>query len=191
MPAEPETVRIFVAVKVRPTSELRKIINRLAEFGQAVKPVSEDQLHITLKFLGDVFTSLIPDIITAMRESVNGVFAGPLRILGLGAFPRLERPAVIWAGIENSAGLIGLAEELEQHCETFGFSPEERAFHPHLTLARIRKKPPEELSGLFSENTHTELGTVEFEAIHLFRSELLPTGPRYTVLESVEISPSN
>jgi 2'-5' RNA ligase len=187
MPAEVETVRVFVAVKVRPTSELRNIINRLAEFGRDVKPVSVDQLHITLKFLGDVFTPLILEIVIAMTESVTGVFAEPLRITRLGAFPRIERPAVVWAGIEKASALIRLAEELERHCETLGFSPEERAFHPHLTLARIRRKPFVELLGLFSENAQTDFGTVEFEAIHLYRSELLPTGPRYTILETVEL----
>lgn len=155
--------------------------------GRPVKPVSADNLHLTLKFLGDTNPTRIPEISKAVSEAVNGEKIIEGRIVGLGAFPRIQRPSVIWAGLENGEPLIRIAECLETKLSGLGFHPEQKPFHPHLTLARIKSKPPAELAELLNENPATDFGVVSIASVELFQSELQPNGPRYAVLASAEL----
>ena len=156
--------------------------------GQPVKTVSADNLHMTLKFLGDTDPTRIPKISNAVSEAVDGEKTFEGHIVGLGAFPRIQRPTVVWAGFENGEPLMRIAESLETKLCGLGFHPEQKPFHPHLTLARIKSKPPSELTELLNENQTTDFGAVCISSVELFQSELQPTGPRYSVLASAELT---
>jgi 2'-5' RNA ligase len=181
-------IRVFIAVKVPSTPLLRKVLKLLAAMGRPVKPVSADNLHVTLKYLGDTNPTRIPEISQAISEAVNGEQAFEGHVVGLGAFPRIQRPSVIWAGLKDGEPLIRIAESLEIILSEMGFHAEQKPFHPHLTLARIKSKPPAELAELLNENPATDFGVVSLSSVELFQSELQPTGPRYTVLASAEIT---
>ncbi len=181
-------LRLFIAVKVPSPPSLRKVLKHLETMGRPVKPVSADNLHVTLKFLGDTNPARIPEIRNAVSEAVHGEKSFETHIVGLGAFPRIQRPSVIWAGLENGEPLIKIAESLETKLSGLGFHPEHKPFHPHLTLARIKSKPPPELAELLNENQTTEFGVVSISSVELFQSELQPNGPRYTVLASAVLS---
>ena len=183
-----QPIRLFIAVKVPSPPSLRKILKHLEAMGRPVKPVSADNLHVTLKFLGDTNPTRIPVISDAVSEAVEKEKTFEGHIVGLGAFPRIQRPSVIWAGLENAEPLIRIAKSLEKELSELGFHPEQKPFHPHLTLARIKSKPPAELAELLNENSTTDFGVVSISRVELFQSELQPNGPRYTVLASAELT---
>lgn len=154
--------------------------------GRAVKPVSADNLHVTLNFLGDTDPTLVPRITDVIAESIADRSTVEVRIVGIGAFPNVGRPSVVWAGLRNAEVLVDIKTELDDRLEPFGFRPEKRSFTPHLTLARVRSRPPNELHSFIMENQETEFGHATVRSVELFESELTPSGPRYNVLSSSE-----
>ena len=155
--------------------------------GRAVKAVDADNLHVTLKFLGSTELSLVPEI-GGLLEGVAAAEAScVVSVAGLGVFPHAERPNVVWAGLEGAQTLTRLAEQLEEDLEPHGFSRENRPFVPHLTLARIKARPPESLRNLLAPEAKTEFGTATIGHVDLIRSEPGPDGSRYTVLSTAAL----
>jgi len=182
-------MRLFVAVTIPspPAPKLREVITLLKEMGRGVKAVNSGRFHVTLKFLGDTNPELVPQIDDVMRAAALGNKAFEMRIGGMGAFPHRGRPSVVWAGLEGAQTLIEIAGALEKQLEPFGYSREQRPFQPHLTLARVRSKPPEQLFTLLDEHTSTDFGSAPIKTVELIQSDLTPSGPRYTTLATVKL----
>lgn len=183
----PENIRTFIAVRVEPSTALREVHGELKQLGKAIKPVEFAGMHITLKFLGGTDSDLVPLILDGIRESTASESPFTVNLRGLGAFPNKRRPSVVWAGIENGEVLAGIAERLETTVEPLGFARETRPYNPHLTLARIRNRPPPGLEELFEQHAATEFGTVNVDAVKLYQSVLSPTGARYKVVGEVRL----
>lgn len=179
--------RAFVAVEVEGGDALRRIIDELRGYGKALKPVSPDQVHITLKFLGQMDEDLIPQLEAMMREAVQGTAPFTLRLVGLGVFPNPRRPRVIWAGMEGAEPLGRMAAALEEGCEPLGFRKEKRQFSPHLTLARVREGFRPDLSEMLSKYEGSELGASLVSSIVLKKSVLTPAGPIYSDVVRVDL----
>lgn len=177
-----EIVRAFVAVRIPPPPPLRAVLDELQAMGQSVKAVAAANLHMTLKFLGNIDTSWLAGIGRDLCETVSQRSAFDLTLRGLGAFPKPSRPSVIWAGVTPPDPMIQLAGAVEQTLVTFGFTAESRPFSPHVTLARIKRRPPEELSRLLERSADMGFGNFNVDEIILMQSELSPHGPRYTPL---------
>lgn len=181
------SIRTFVAVKIPVTSALRPVLRSLATMNWPVAAVPPDNLHVTLKFLGetpiesrDVIQKQIAELVIEQPPFV-------LRVVGLGAFPHVDRPSVVWAGLSNAEPLVSLAQRLEVALEPLGFAREPRPFHPHLTMARVKGRPPHELFELLRQHANTEFGTVEIQAIDFIRSDRERDGARYSTLLSCEL----
>lgn len=180
-------IRTFIAVKVPPTPPLRKVLHRLGEVGRSVKPVEIEKLHLTLKFLGDVPPERIPEIAQALTKSVDDHSAFDVQLAGTGAYPDLRRPTVIWAGVQGGEPLGEIAEALEEELADCGFPRERRPFSPHLTLARVKSKPPAELFDIVETFSTADYGTVSIKDVIVYQSELQSTGPTYTPLAVVDL----
>jgi 2'-5' RNA ligase len=148
-------------------------------------------IHLTLRFLGDVGADLDRQARPGWREAAAGCPRFRFRLTRLGCFPNPRRPRVLWVGVEElgSVGrLADLAAATERAAVAAGFDPERRRFSPHLTLARARR----EARGLripdASETIRPPSIEVEAHALTLFRSELEPSGARYTALESFSLA---
>lgn len=143
--------------------------------------MAEDNLHITLRFLGEVGDDLLPGVCD-LGETVapeTGLFVLPLDRLG--AFPSPGRARVLWAGpTPNSASFATLAQGLEEGVQALGFPPERKPAHPHVTLARLRI--PQDLASLV-EGTVLPSLRAEVDRLTLMQSELRPQGPLYTAVE--------
>jgi 2'-5' RNA ligase len=143
----------------------------------------EENLHLTLKFLGDTPVSKVAALSTAIERTAAKVPSFDANVGGCGAFPLRGQPRVLWIGIEDPAGsLAKLSGALEDECEQAGFSREERPFHPHLTVARLRQPHgARQLAEL-----HNEMGfdpvLLSVRDVCLIRSELRSEGSRYTVI---------
>jgi RNA 2',3'-cyclic 3'-phosphodiesterase len=182
-----DSIRSFIAIKIPGLDPLRRVLKDLSAMGRALKTVDADNLHVTLKFLGETEVNLVPDILELVKEEAAALEPCQLTIAGLGVFPHAQRPSVVWAGLEGAQTLTALAVDLGAGLELMGFPRESRPFVPHLTLARIKAKPPESLGALLSRHAKTKFGAATIEQVELIRSELGPEGSRYTVLGTARL----
>ena len=148
-----------------------------------------EKLHITLKFLGEIEQGRVEALSQAALRATESVPPFDLSLEGAGAFPPRGLPRVLWLGISDpSGGLARLQRRLEDECAGAGFTREERPFHPHLTIARLRR--PEGARRLASQHKDTGFASVGFAATELvvIRSELGPGGSRYTTISQHRLS---
>jgi 2'-5' RNA ligase len=180
-----QTIRCFLAVKVPAETALRRALKELSGMGGALKAVEPENLHVTLKFIVSAEPELIAEIKATATAAAGRQERSQLTLRGLGVFPSAQRPNVVWAGIEGRGAqtLSALAEDLENSLETLGLERENRPFTPHLTLARVKARPPEALRALLTRHSESVFGTAAVDEIVLIQSELRPEGSRYTVLE--------
>ncbi|MCX6650922.1 MAG: RNA 2',3'-cyclic phosphodiesterase [Methanomassiliicoccales archaeon] len=179
--------RAFIAVDVECGPELEQAIAELKEFGKALKPVSPGNIHVTLKFLGEIYERTVPELEAVMRQAVMGIKPFSVRLVNVGAFPNIRRPRVIWIGMEGAEPLIKMATVLEDGCEPLGFPRERRAFSPHLTLARVREGFRPDLTDFLRVHEGQEFSAFAVKDIKLKKSVLTPSGPIYSDVLAVDL----
>jgi 2'-5' RNA ligase len=175
-------LRTFVAVTITPTLELERLYARLARLVEPARPVPLANLHVTLKFLGETDLSKVAPVASAVAEAAISHSACEARLAGLGAFPDARRPRTVWVGLDGATVLANVAADLEGRLEALGFAREGRAFHPHVTLLRVKSRPPQGLLTLIAQNNATDFGSTPIQAVEFFQSELTPRGSQYNVL---------
>ncbi|RMF94568.1 MAG: RNA 2',3'-cyclic phosphodiesterase, partial [Candidatus Schekmanbacteria bacterium] len=182
----------FIAIDIG--NEVREnLVSSLMEIShlsKKVKLVKAESIHLTIKFLGNSKTSLLPNIIQNIENAVCDMTQFQLEAKGLGAFPNLQKPRVIWAGLreKNSHILQQLYFKIEEAMFEVGFEKERREFKPHLTLARI--KYPErntKLEEYISKNVNTPFGEINVKKIDLMKSTLLPQGALYECISEIPL----
>ena len=183
-----EPIRSFVAFDIDSGSVLKRLTEvqtLLAGTGADLKVVEPKNIHITIRFLGNVTARRVEEIFDGMKRVQFVPF--DVKICGVGAFPDVRYPRVVWAGITESADkLRGIFSQLEPHLRSLGFAPDPKGFSPHLTIARVRSgRNKAELAKFISENASYEFGTVRAACLRLKRSELTPKGPVYSILKEV------
>jgi 2'-5' RNA ligase len=154
-----------------------------------VRWVGPEKIHLTLKFFGNIEESRIESIIKSIQGPIQITSPFPIRVKGVGAFPNLKNPRVIWMGlVDGREALISLQKQIETQLEKIGFQPEDRSFHPHLTLGRMKSsRGKEELVERMEEHKDEEFGDLQVERVVLFKSDLRPTGPIYTPLRELKL----
>jgi RNA 2',3'-cyclic 3'-phosphodiesterase len=183
-------IRSFVAVDL--PSDLResiaavnKRLSRLRLDGRFSKPES---IHLTLKFLGDIEESRVPEIREAIETSARGIEPFSVAVRSLGVFPHLARPRILWLGLEPSQALNLLQRRVEESLARLGFEAEARPFKPHLTLIRLKSvRNTTELVQFLKLEESREVGTLPVDAVHLFQSILRPDCAEYRRLASVAL----
>ena len=179
-------MRLFVAVNL-PAEERGRAWAAAAPLRSAHLPVrwvGEEALHLTLRFLGDVGPEQVGPIGEAVGGAVRGARPFAVRLGGIGAFPSLVKPRVVWLGMERHPALELLANDVEVALMALAFEPELRPFSPHLTLGRAERsaRPPafKDLPQLAAGIAYE--GTSTVESVDLMQSTLGPHGATYTVL---------
>lgn len=189
------SMRCFAAVEVSSAdlvAALGRVQSGLQHTGLGAKWVPAHNWHLTLKFLGEIPEGRVSCALLALRRAAAGITPFDVEIRGLGAFPALDGPRVLWAGIgAGRRSLEELAEAVEKEMEIEGFSTEQRRFSPHLTLGRIPEGAPipPRLPALLREGASTRFGIVRIAAAVLMKSDLRPAGPVYTPLGQVGLMP--
>src|SRR5258708_15374124 len=179
-------MRLFVALEI--PSSVRENLADLLTSLRAVSPqtrwVRPENLHVTLKFIGEV----PQENLAGIQSALAGVRSDQPVILdfrGLGFFPNEKHPRVFWAGIEASPNFKILAAEIEQATEKLGISHERRPFSPHLTLARFEPpRLPEQLRASIQEHSARDFGSLRTNQFQLIESKLKSSGAEYTTVES-------
>ncbi|HUS03983.1 MAG TPA: RNA 2',3'-cyclic phosphodiesterase [Dehalococcoidia bacterium] len=188
MPHNSEQIRSFIAIELPQNvqSGLGQIRSELERAEHPfIKWVNPESIHLTLKFLGNIPFNRVTEIAKAMDEATQGASPFHLEISGLGGFPNLKQPRVIWVGIKGEIDkLLSLQQNIDSALALLGFVREERPFMPHLTLARIKERasPAERKSlGELVMSTSLEISyPFEVMAVSLMRSQLTPEGAVYT-----------
>jgi 2'-5' RNA ligase len=156
--------------------------------------VGPDGSHLTFAFLGQIARSRVPAIVARLSEAARGCASCRVHAGGVGVFPHSGRATVLWLGVTDPSGeLIRLQRRVEQALVTEGFAPDERPFHPHVTLGRWRTPPPtSSVVALLAEALPPALSGAAGEwmvtDIQLMESRLTPEGPIYTVLEALPLT---
>jgi len=175
-------VRSFIAVDLDNQKLLQSIVaaqQTLSRTGGDLKLVEPQNIHITLRFLGEIRQELVQDIIEQMKEVRFSPFTA--RFKGVGVFPNLHRPRVVWVGIEDGAReMSNISNTLEKGLRTLRVQPDNRGFTPHLTIARVRSgRNIFELSRTISEMRDMEFGSIGVNCVRLKKSTLSSSGPTY------------
>lgn len=178
----PETVKISIAY----------ISDSLKKSGADVKWIADENIHITLQFLGETEESLIPEIKEALYKILAPYSLFYIKIGDVGCFPSARRPRIIWVGIEDSQSLINLYKNIASEMVKFGYQKEERGFTPHLTIGRVKSnRNMGELLKRLEEFTVTDFPAFEVQNIRLMKSELKPSGAKHYCLAEIPIGGSN
>ena len=187
-------MRAFIAIEL--PKEIKEALAKLQELlkktGADVKWVEPQNIHLTLKFLGEINETQFDKIITALTETAQNFAPFDIRISSLGAFPKIIYPRVIWVGVDKGDNESGkIASWLE---EKIGIPKETRDFSSHITIGRVRS--PKNKADLIKdmENLKDYFGRINTEfkvtKISLFKSSLSPKGPTYEILKEVNLKTS-
>lgn len=182
-----ESWRVFCAIELSTSARasLTNHINRLRELVPHARASwsREENTHLTLKFLGEIQTSKLSRLSNAVSRAVAGAASFQVRVEETGVFPKPRAPRVLWIGVKDeSEKLVRLQSRLEEECSREGFATEDRPFHPHLTIARLRK--PEGARALAVAHTQMQFDPVALQISEclVIRSEPGNAGSKYTVI---------
>jgi 2'-5' RNA ligase len=181
-------LRLFVALDF--PAEVRKALARAGRDCSPVLPgvrwTRPETLHLTLKFLGDTAAERVPEVAGALRAALASRPAGRVTLAGLGVFPNVRRPSVVWTGIAAGTDWVaGLAAAVDGALVPLGFPPETRPFQPHVTLGRVRpatRWPGEAVKRLFAESAARGFGEVAADTVALYASTLARDGAIHELL---------
>jgi 2'-5' RNA ligase len=184
----PESIRSFLAFDIENDTVLNRLATaqrQLFQTGADLKLVEPQNIHITVRFLGNITPETAEKIFEEMKKTQFTPFT--VQIKGLGAFPDLRYPRVVWAGITTGADqLKSVFNQLEPRLRSLGFTPDSKGFSPHLTIARVRSgRNKQQLAQFITENANYEFGTVNAKCLRLKKSILTPKGPVYSTLKEV------
>lgn len=184
-------MRIFIAIPIPDKCKeiLAKIQQILRTHKADIRWVSIDSIHLTIKFLGEVDPVIIPKLAESLQSESIAFPSICLRLHGIGCFPNSRNPNVIWCGIEGEIEMLShIQRQVEATCQKYGFMPERRNFHPHLTLGRvIGKRNLKPLIDCIKIGLDLE-SSFRADHFNIYRSELKPQGAIYTVLSTIALN---
>jgi RNA 2',3'-cyclic 3'-phosphodiesterase len=186
-------MRCFIAIEVAPAIRQKlaevtlKLRRALRGSRGGIKWVEPDLIHLTLKFLGDIDEAALATVCGTIDAVALAHSGFELSVEGVGCFGKPAR--VVWVGINESPALMALQVDLEGRLVAAGFTAEERPFSAHLTLARIKDSAAgKDVPGLIGADRSTRLGSFGVDTLRVFRSELTPQGPIYTVIHTSKLN---
>ena len=187
-------LRAFIAVEI-PSAIQQKVYRETADFRKGIESlvrwVPAENMHLTLKFLGDISPSSVEFLMQMLRLEAESIPCFNIQLIGLGSFPSLKRPRVVYIGIQAPAALDALQRGIESASHRLGYESEEHPFIAHLTLGRVRQQVTavdQQKIRRAIEGTQVDLsGTARVDSVHLYKSELKPGGSVYTRLYSAPL----
>jgi 2'-5' RNA ligase len=184
-------IRAFIAVEIDPQviDKISAAINQLKSRVSGVRWVNATNIHLTLKFLGDVEETQINQIGAALEAQLHPFPRFTINAKGLGVFPDLRRPRILWVGL-TGIQLASLVSRLESALEPLGFAPEKRSFTPHLSIGRWRQtdRASKTLGQALESWKDYQFGATNVDEVILFHSKLNPEGAIHTKLQIVTLT---
>lgn len=199
-----EQIRTFIAIELddpqkRALSDLQSRLKR-ERGSNAIRWTAPENIHLTLKFLGNVDADMMLDLQGAVADACTGASPFVLKLGGVGAFPNINRANVVWIGVQGDIeAATKLAQNIDEACAALGFPHEERPFSPHLTLGRVnRDASPRDRQGISEMITNAAARELEplqrskghvlrVERVSVMKSELSSGGSKYTRLSGITL----
>ena len=187
-------LRVFIAVET--PLPIRQAIFVQTEslrgaLGDLVRWAPVENMHLTLKFIGDVSPANVELLSQMLAMEATGSAPFRMQIGGLGSFPTSRRARVIWVGIHAPAALASLQRGIQSAAARLGYESETRPFSPHLTIGRVRQQvrasDQQRVRAALERTQVGDLGAAEVTAVHLFKSDLKSSGAEYTRLFSAPL----
>jgi 2'-5' RNA ligase len=180
-------MRCFIAIDI--PEDIKKsiggVIEKADHKSKGIRWVPLENIHLTLKFLGEVSEKMISDIEKKLSAICDAHKIFDLRIYSIGAFPNFKYPNILWVGIDASKELKDLFEAIEESLSELGFKKEDKKFSPHLTIARIKDKKEVDLTmKALSSFKDTLFGNINVKEVLLMKSILKPTGAEYSKIST-------
>lgn len=180
--------RGFIAIDVNVTPNILNLLKDITNSNADVKLVEPQNIHITLKFLGDVQEDNIEEIEQIMKDSVKEIEPFTLKLSGTGVFPNQNYIRVVWIGIKDSEIIETISRSIDERLSQLDFKREKRGFSAHLTIGRVKTaKNKQLLLKAIERYKDFEFSTQEVNSIKLKKSDLTPKGPIYTTLREVKL----
>lgn len=180
--------RGFIAIDLQISEEIKKMQNELKESGANLKIVKPENMHLTLKFLGNTKTSQINQITKILTEISEEKKPYQIKLKSIGVFPNKNYMKIIWVGVDDNGETKEIADEIDEKLSKIGFKKEKREFHPHLTLARVKSaKNKQKLIDIIDKYENHVFQESTAESIDLKQSELTSKGPIYTTLKKINL----
>ena len=168
---------------IPPSPPLESLADQLRNASASLKVVSTDQLHLTVKFLGDTEEGLVSEIVATIREACAEVRPFDITVRGTGAFPSLSRMNVIWVGVDGAGPIARVAAALEASLESLGFAAERRPWKAHVTLARVKgHRDLDRVRRILEDRRDEVFGGHQIDRIHLKKSVLTSGGAQYSIV---------
>jgi len=190
-------LRAFIAVEI--PAEIQRLIQQDTASLQKALPkplvrwVETKNLHLTLKFLGDVSAEELEKLAGAIELELVTHAPFTMSVAGLGVFPGYHQPRIIWVGLEAPNSLSSLQQSVDATAVRMAYLPEERPFSPHLTIGRVGQGSTQanrlKIRETLEAATSISIGPFEVKAVTIFKSDLRPTGPVYTSLYTLPMQP--
>ncbi len=187
-------MRAFIAIEI--PHEIQQAIQQAtaflrAELRTSIRWTPAENIHLTLKFLGEVSPARVDALTSALRVQADSVPAFKVEVGGLGSFPDVKRARVLWIGIQAPAEIQTLRRGIESACARLGYESETRGFSPHLTIGRVRQDATpadaQKIRRALEAATIDSLGAVRVDSVHLFKSDLQKSGAVYTKIFSAPL----
>jgi 2'-5' RNA ligase len=186
-----ETIRTFIAIQLTQDihDKLKRLQSDLAPSMPDVRWTKYGNIHLTLKFLGDIQISRVDKIVDSLKEIAAQSSPFTMNLTGVGAFPNCRKPRIVWVGTEKGTDeLIKLAKSVEFSMKKLGFPREKRPFRPHLTVGRIRTlKKPDITTKALEQCSVGKIGDMPVERLSFVKSQLNPAGSIYTSLAELPL----
>ena len=180
--------RGFIAIDIDFLPKLIEFEKEIKETGANLKLVKPENVHVTLKFLGDTEEDLVSEIERIIRNAVEDVNPFSIQLKGTGVFPNQNYIKVIWVGIEHGDQIGTIAQNIDSQISKLGFKKEKRGFSPHLTIARVKTaKNKEKLLHIIEKYRDVEFADIRVDSIKLKKSDLTQKGPIYTTLKEIKL----
>lgn len=168
---------------------ITELLTRLDSIGKPLRTVPVENLHLTLNFLGDTNEELLPAVSRIVLSVAESEPRFSITFRGLGTFPNIRRPSVVWAGVSSADPCVRLAKALSHFLKPLGFEPEQRPYRPHLPLARVKRPLSDDrLKNLVTQMEGVEFATLDVTGIALMESTQTPSGVVYRKVESARLS---
>ncbi len=182
--------RAFIAIDISPNvrERLSSVQEKLAATGARLRLADPPNIHVTMKFLGNVPEHRLEEIENAVRKAASVTAPYDIEARGLSAFPSTRYIRVIWAGVKKGREeTLAIQQQLDRNLAELNFRPE-KDFVPHLTIARVKSGAArDKLAALLAEMSDVDFGRSRADAIELKQSKLTPKGPIYSTLKRVEL----
>lgn len=179
------TERIFISADVPMVPEIEEAIADIKKASN-VRPVPKEQMHITLKFLGDTDAASIPILCSELKDRLSSFSGFGLAMKGMGVFPDIRNPRVVWIGFEDPEELIKLSDAVTEAVSSLKLRCDKKKFSPHVTLGRINGKT--DLSAILEKYREKEFCRFRCTSVNVMRSELTPKGAKHSVVCRIELS---